>query len=407
PIPINHLTPVQNMQSTRTIKDIYSYNVETSVHAIDFDVIWPATSSEGQTRLSTPLGEIHCHVKRSPHKYNVFVKVDWAVNSEKLELFKSCFLRTYDNECILLTNIKLNPKDKNFQYVVSFSNTLISTREGRMKLNVFFSGVQVAVPRLRPADLIRPTIGETILENLYGDTDQGDVVFTFESPVELPPTGEQSDSTSESSTIQEQEYFDTSDGGQGVSDPGLLKSEDQVKKTLSQATSLKAHRLILAQWPYFRTMFESGFAESGPGEKQIRIKDTKITTFDLLLRFMYTGVLPSHLKPAIVYADALQDNRDASIEDLFLATDRYDVQELRQQTLETLLEGLHADSAVPFLFRTAYLFEGELREPVIQFVAKSCGPEMSKKKIYGEYKEHPEVLEIVMDLLEAYRELHP
>lgn len=276
-----------------------------------------------------------------------------------------------------------------------------------MKLNVFFSGVQIAVPRLRPADLIRPTVGETILENLYGDTDQGDVVFTFDSPVEPPSTGEQSDTTSESSTIQEQEYFDNSDGDQGVPSPGLPNSEDQVKKTPSQATSLKAHRLILAQWPYFRTMFESGFAESGPGEKQIRIKDTKITTFDLLLRFMYTGVLPNHHKPAIVYADALQDNRDASIEDLFLATDRYDIQELRQQTLETLLEELHADSAVPFLFRTAYLFEGELREPVIQFVAKSCGPEMSKKKIYGEYKEHPEVLEIVMDLLEAYRELHP
>lgn len=115
-VPINHLTPIQNMQSTRTIKDIYSYNEEASVHAIDFDVTWPATSSDGQTKLSTPLGEIHCHVKRSPHKYNVFVKVDWAVNSEKLELFKSCFLRTYDNECILLTKIKLNPKDKNFQH---------------------------------------------------------------------------------------------------------------------------------------------------------------------------------------------------------------------------------------------------------------------------------------------------
>ncbi|KAG0075305.1 hypothetical protein BGZ93_010110 [Podila epicladia] len=353
------------------------------------------------------MGEIHCHVKKSSPNYNVFVKVDWAVNSQKLELFKSCFLRTYDNECILLTNIKLDRKDKNFQYVASFSNTLIGTRGGQMKLNVFFSSVQIVVPRLRPADLMRHTAGETILENLYSDRDQGDVVFTFDSPIEPLPTGEQSDTTSESSTIQEEEYFDTSDGGQGVLNPCLPKSDDQVKKPLSQATSLKAHKLILTQWPYFNTMFESGFAESEPGEKEIRIKDTKISTFDLLLRFMYTGVLPKRLKPEILYADALQDNRDTSIEDLFLASDRYDVQELRQQTLETLLEGLHVDSAVSFLFRTAYLFEGELREPVVQFVAKSCGPEMSKKKIYGEYKEHPEVLEIVMDLLDAYRALHP
>lgn len=180
-----------------------------------------------------------------------------------------------------------------------------------------------------------------------------------------------------------------------------------MKRTLGHATSLKAHKLIHTQWPYFKAMFESGFTEGGPGEKQIRIKDSKITNFGLLLRFMYTGVLPNRLKPAIVYMDELQDAREASIEDIFLAADRYNVHELRQDMLEMLLKELQVSSAVPSLFRTVYLFEGELREPVIQFVAKSCGAGMSKKKIYGEYKEHPEVLEIVMDLLEAYRELHP
>ncbi|KAG0337768.1 hypothetical protein BG000_004995 [Podila horticola] len=110
--------------------------------------------------------------------YNVFVKADWADNPEKLLLFKSCFLRTYDHEYIMFTNIKLTPWNKNFQYVVSFSDMLIRRREGQMKLNVLFSSVHISVPSLRPADLMRPNVGETILESLYDDTDQNDVVFT-------------------------------------------------------------------------------------------------------------------------------------------------------------------------------------------------------------------------------------
>lgn len=70
-----------------------------------------------------------------------------------------------------------------------------------MKLNVFFSSVHISVPSRRLTDLMRPNVGETILENLYGDTDQNDVVFTFDSPIELPFTGEQFETISNSVSI--------------------------------------------------------------------------------------------------------------------------------------------------------------------------------------------------------------
>ncbi|KAG0084851.1 hypothetical protein BGZ93_010112 [Podila epicladia] len=188
-----------------------------------------------------------------------------------------------------------------------------------------------------------PTLGDTILEKLYCDTTYDDVSFVFDSNA-IPPS-----------------------------------------------------------WPYFKAMFEGGFAESGPGEQRIMIQDTKMKTFELLLRFMYTGQLPDHLDPTIMYSDGLEEIEDVSMEDLFLAADRYDIQELRDQTLEPLLDSLDNDNAIPFLFRTAYKFS-ELRKPVIQFVAKSCGSSIGKKNIRTTYRDHPDVLDIVMDLLEVYHE---
>lgn len=186
------------------------------------------------------------------------------------------------------------------------------------------------------------------------------------------------------------------------------KKKGRKKPTQGQQKEmvLHAHKLVLSQWPYFKAMFEGGFAEGGPGEQRINIQDTKMKTFELLLRFMYTGQLPDHLDPTITYSDELEEIEDASMEDLFLAADRYDVQELRDLTLEPLLDSLDADNAIPFLFRTAYKFS-ELRKPVVQFVAKSCGSTIAKKNIRSTYRDHPDVLDIVMDLLEVYNEAQP
>ncbi|KAG0090245.1 hypothetical protein BGZ92_003357 [Podila epicladia] len=59
----------------------------------------------------------------------------------------------------------------------------------------------------------------------------------------------------------------------------------------TQTMKIGAHKLVLTQWPYFKSMFEGGFAESGDGAKQIKIEDIKPATFRLMIKLMYFGNL--------------------------------------------------------------------------------------------------------------------
>ncbi|KAF9313514.1 hypothetical protein BG003_005088 [Podila horticola] len=263
------------------------------------------------------------------------------------------------------------------------------------------------IPPLAPMDPPL-TLGDTILENLYSDPAQGDVIFVFDSPAASLSTDALSDSDT---TLEVFANINISDEGEQKSDPTSMEEGSSEVESLDQAQRfdqvqvLKAHKAVLSQWPYFKAMFEGGFSESGPGEKQIRIKDTKIKTFELLLRFMCTGRLSTDLMPKIVYSDALENKEDVSKEDLFLAADRYNVKELQEPLLRPLLANLDATNVIPFLFRSAYMIP-ELRGPAVNFVAKSWGPAIPKKNIRSMYKDHPDVFDILVDLLEAYDELH-
>lgn len=117
-------------------------------------------------------------------------------------------------------------------------------------------------------------------------------------------------------------------------------------------------------------MFEGGFTKSGPGEKQIQIKGTKIKTLELSLRFMSIGRLATYLIPKTMYTDKL-DMEYVSLEDLFLAADRYDMKELRNQMLGPLLAGLDSTNAVPLLFRVAQKIvrSMQVHDPVCGHVA--------------------------------------
>ncbi|KAG0025139.1 hypothetical protein BGZ82_010196, partial [Podila clonocystis] len=89
-----------------------------------------------------------------------------------------------------------------------------------------------------------------------------------------------------------------------------------------------------------------------------------------------------------------------------MAAHRYDVEELCILTTTPLLAGLNSTNALSSLFRTAYKFE-KLRKPVIRFVAQSSGSEIPKKDIRNSYKDHPDLLDILMDLLEVAPSLRP
>lgn len=47
----------------------------------------------------------------------------------------------------------------------------------------------------------------------------------------------------------------------------------------------------------------------------------------------------------------------------------------------------------------------ELREPVIKIMAKTCGDQISKKRIQNWYKYHPDYADIMDDFFEAHHEL--
>ncbi|KAG0342240.1 hypothetical protein BG000_006159 [Podila horticola] len=169
------------------------------------------------------------------------------------------------------------------------------------------------------------------------------------------------------------------------------KEEKEVEDPV-QERIVGAHRMVLLHWPFFKKMIDSKCDDSsGTSELRIYISNVEWAAFRVLIRFLYTGRLPLHLEPKLVFADSPPEGRETSWEELFLAADRCEIDELRQLALTTILTKLTLEGTIPFLFRTAYLHE-DLRAPVVKFVATTCGTEISKKSVQKEYENHDECI---------------
>lgn len=267
----------------------------------------------------------------------------------------------------------------------------------------------VTVPPLEPV-IPAPTLGDVILERLYSDDVHEDVLFTFEPPSDVITTAEKPDVVSDKvpeSNLDARESIEHT--GEAPRESGMdpIKSDNGndppspnvARAGSSTADTIGAHKLVLCQWPYFKAMFESDFAEGGTGNKTIRIKDASPKAFHMLLRFMYTGKLPDDAQPTTVYMGPLKKDTDASWESVYLLAHRYDIQELVDFTRENILSNLDPEESVPFLFRTAYLFV-DLREPVIKYAAQSCRSTFGSKSARAKYLDHPEIAELFGELLE-------
>ncbi|KAG0343212.1 hypothetical protein BG005_002540 [Podila minutissima] len=207
-----------------------------------------------------------------------------------------------------------------------------------------------------PAESMAPTPAASFLDRLYRDVDYRDVSFI------LNPT----------STVATNETHVTT-----------------------------AHKVVLYQWSYFKRMFSSDFMEGGAGEKEIQVKDVKPQGFQLLLRFMYTGIIPQEKHPSTTFADTLRDPQEACWEDVFLAAHRYELDELCELAQKNLLEKLTPKAAIPFLFRTGYLFDS-LRAPSIKFIASTSASHVASNAFRGTYQDHPDFGGLVFELFEAY-----
>ncbi|KAG0034398.1 hypothetical protein BGZ81_004879 [Podila clonocystis] len=271
--------------------------------------------------------------------------------------------------------------------IILLPQTQVELKEGYYELSFSLSdqppSAAAAAQTSGPVST-KPSVGDSLLERLYNDTTSQDVFFVFSDTVE----GAGDATTGE--TVGD-EKLDITNGNRAT----YLVSD---KPSFGTAMTLGAHRLVLSQWPYFKAMFEGGYAESSPGEKRILIMDVNVQTFKLLLRFMYTGTLPLDAQPKNMYK-SFMTVQDVSWEQVFTAAHRYDISELCQWAQEKILAGLTSFMSVDFLFRTGYLYD-ELRGPVIKYIAQNCGSQVATKTTRDRYKDHPDVIDILGELFE-------
>ncbi|KAF9375916.1 hypothetical protein CPB97_011156 [Podila verticillata] len=161
--------------------------------------------------------------------------------------------------------------------------------------------------------------------------------------------------------------------------------------------TVTAHKLILSQCNYFKTMFESEFTEGGPGSKEITVQEVKPADFELMIKFIYLGIL----EPKAV---TLYNNNPsltiASWEGVYIAADYYQIDDLRKIAFAVMVTQLETSTAVvDFLFRTARLYP-ELRTRVIKHIAMELRDQFLKKEVRDKYILFPEYSEILGELYE-------
>lgn len=93
------------------------------------------------------------------------------------------------------------------------------------------------------------------------------------------------------STVQAEESNSTATDTKPTEDQQQQHADKYAVVVTGQLMALKVHKLVLSRWRYFDTIYDSGFVESGSGEKRIHVQDLKPKAHQFLLYFMYTGKL--------------------------------------------------------------------------------------------------------------------
>lgn len=268
---------------------------------------------------------------------------------------------------------------------------MLMVRDGEISFDFQLSNSDVAVHSLELAFLAIPaafTLGNTLLETMSMDKEYVDVIFILEK-------------LSNSTSLKPNSTFDI--GAEIKMEDGEKDDDQQPSRELRREPNrIRAHKLFLCQWLYFQSMLKVD-TQRVVQEKQIQVQDTKETAFLFLLKFMYVKRLPQDIDTMPVCVDETKDE-EASLEDLFHVSHRYDVLPLYKQVTSLIIQKLDASNCIAFLFRSAYMFS-ELREPVIKIVAKICGDQFAKRSIRDQYNDHPDYADIMGDLFEAHHKL--
>jgi BTB/POZ domain len=114
----------------------------------------------------------------------------------------------------------------------------------------------------------------------------------------------------------------------------LLANNSLTDVTLNvKGKELKAHKVILAAMsPVFEAMFQEGYKEHE--DNYVNIQDIDSDVFEVFLRFLYSGEVE---KLGEMYLD------------LFAASDKYDVQPLREICIQHMAKNISVDNAIDLL----------------------------------------------------------
>ncbi|KAF9430859.1 hypothetical protein BGZ94_003032 [Podila epigama] len=354
----------------------YTYDSETKVHTFEFhcrgtqNIVASTFASFVINREKTSKNYVFsiCGDKDSVSKMSMFNAISVRNKGKyRMDLCRVLSLnprktsqQRKEGMCFARTNNPIPVTHDNPQHnhvVIVIPQSMMKLTDGAYYIEFALTARCICVPTSSVSDMV--------LEGLYSDTKYADVTFVFEaSATHLGPTQDEPEPAAE-------------------------------------AQVLTAHKNILAHWPYFRTMFDSGFSEGETRPTRVVIKDTSLATFKALLRFTYTGKISEEHAPTSVYLNPAMASVDrSSWEDLFLVASLYDMLELCELAQKKMIACLDATTAIPFLFRTAYMFP-DLRGPVVQFVGTTCGHLITEKTSLDKYRDHPDQFDILRELFVA------
>lgn len=143
-----------------------------------------------------------------------------------------------------------------------------------------------------------------------------------------------------------------------------------------ESTEIKAHKSILSVRNHvFAAMFEHGYSESIAS--RVVIEDISVKTFNALLMFLYTAVVPG--------ANAMDI-------DLFKAAHKYDMRDLQMKCVAALLRSLNVDNAIDLLILfELYDLETQKRS-VVKFINNNAERIMNDVSWIQFAKTHPALL---------------
>lgn len=187
--------------------------------------------------------------------------------------------------------------------------------------------------------------------NVFRDSGAYDVFFICD---EVLGSNRQVSWRKRPSQEQQPTLGDSADAGGNLDDGSERRDTEESDCAMTPTTrEFNTQKIVLSQWPYFKAIFSSPFAEGSSGTTEIRIKDVNTGTFLQMLLVLNLSELDSP-PDMILESDGPVKAKDASWEGPHLAVHRYRIDDLREQALKKILGHMDKSDALALLFRCVF-----------------------------------------------------